>query len=318
MVKVSVIIPVYNEENYLEECLDSICGQTMEEIEIICVDDGSTDRTPQILRQYAQRDSRIKVYTQENQYAGVARNHGMQHASGEYLAFLDGDDYYSADMLEKMYNRAEEYKAEITICGYAERCEAEKTIKQVDRSFEELFFQKKEIFSGRSLNCAGIFQITKGWAWDKLFRADYVKSSGYEFPDFRSSEDGYFVYMLMARAERVSYMEDILAVHRVNVSGSLSDIKYQDWVNGFKMWLMLGTELKRQGLYCLYEQSFLNELAYFLLWYVESMHDAEAEENCCKYIREVIEPEFGMMSYGKDFFWGEGLFEWYCNLAGRR
>lgn len=314
MVRVSVIIPVYNEEQYLEQCLDSLCRQTLEEIEIICVDDGSTDSSTQILAEYAGRDSRIKVLTQKNRFAGVARNRGMEHAVGEYLSFLDADDYFEPDMLEKMYCRAEEYRADITICRYVEYSEDSKEIREVNLDFEELFFCRKDVFSGRTLNCAGIFQITKGWAWDKLFRTDFVKRSGYEFPDFRSSEDGFFVYMLLAVAERISYMDDIFVTHRVNVLGSLSDIKDKDWISGLKMWLMLGQELKRQGLYPVYEQSFLNELVYFLLWYLESMHDQDSAENCRNTIRERIEPEFGILLYGPEFFWGEGLYEWYRNL----
>lgn len=311
MVKVSVIIPVYNEEQYLEQCLDSICEQTLKEIEIICVDDGSTDRTPQILERYEKKDFRIKIVTQRNQFAGAARNHGMKYAVGKYLSFLDADDYFVPDMLERMYQRAEKYEADITICRYLEYCEESKKIREVDCSFEELFFNEREVFSGASLNCKGIFQITKGWAWDKLFCTEFVKECGYEFSDFRSSEDGFFVYMLMARAGRISYMEDVFVTHRVNVAQSLSNTKEKDWINGFKMWMMLGEELKKQELYPIYEQSFLNELVYFLLWYLESMHTEEALRNCCEYMQKVVEPEFRILSYGKEFFWGEGLFDWY-------
>ena len=314
MVRVSVIVPVYNEERYLKQCLDSLRGQTLEEMEIICVDDGSTDSSPQILAEYARKDSRIKVLTQKNRFAGEARNHALKYAKGKFVAFLDADDYFAPDMLEKMYRRAEKYKADITICCYAEYSEARSEIREINMDFEELFFRRKDLFCGSSLNCAGIFQITKGWAWDKLFRTDFVSCSGYKFPDFRSSEDGFFVYMLLAVAERISYMDDVFVTHRVDVPGSLSDIKDRDWMSGLKMWLMLGQELKRQGLYPLYEQSFLNELVYFLLWYLESMHEPESAENCRNAIRNRIEPEFGILSYGPEFFWGDGLFDWYRNL----
>ncbi len=314
MVKVSVIIPVYNEEKYLEQCLDSICGQTLKEIEIICVDDGSSDRSPQILARYAEKDRRMKILTQKNQYAGVARNRGMECASGKYLSFLDSDDYFAPDMLEKMYERAEKHGADVTVCRFAEYCEQEMETRGIDWSFEDLFLNGKEVFSGTELNCAGIFQLTKGWAWDKLLRTDFVRECGYRFAEFRSSEDGFFVYMLMARAERISYMEEALAVHRVNNGRSLSNTKDSDWMNGFHMWQMLGAELKNLGLYQAYEQSFLNELVYFLLWYVESMGQEGTAEKCRAYIRDRIEPEFGIFSYGKEFFWGEGLFDWYRDI----
>ena len=108
MPKVSVIIPVYNAEKYLRQCLDSVVNQTLREIEIICVDDGSTDGSLAILQEYAANDARIKVLTQKNQYAGVARNNGMAAAQGKYFAFLDADDYYDLNALMVMFQRMEE------------------------------------------------------------------------------------------------------------------------------------------------------------------------------------------------------------------
>ena len=92
MPKISVIIPIYNSEKYLEECLDSILNQTLKDIEIICVDDGSTDNSLTILENYAQRDKRIQIFSQQNLHAGIARNHGLEKASGEYVHFMDSDD----------------------------------------------------------------------------------------------------------------------------------------------------------------------------------------------------------------------------------
>ena len=311
-VKVSIIIPIYNEERYLGQCLDSVCGRTLKEIEIICVDDGSTDGTPGILENYAGKDSGIKIITQKNQFAGAARNRGMECALGEYLSFLDADDYYEPSMMEKMVKKAEANKADIVVCRYGQCCGAE--AMQDSWEFEELFFKEdgqKEAFAGRDLNCAGIFQIAKGWAWDKLFRAEFVRNCGYRFPEFRSSEDGFFVYMLMARAERISYMNERLATHRIAVQGSLSNTKEADWANGFRMWSMIRDELERMDLYQVYERSFMNEFVYFLLWYLESMKSFEAFRDCYQYIQDRVEPEFRVLSCGKDFFFQEELWAWY-------
>lgn len=311
MIKISVILPVYNEEKYLGQCLDSICSQTLEETEIICVDDGSVDCSLQILREYAKQDSRIKVITQDNRYAGAARNHGMRYAVGKYLAFLDSDDYYEPDMLEKMFRQAEENQSEVVICRYREHCEASGEVRMLNWSFEDLFFDQKACFNGESLNCAGIFQITRGWAWDKLFRRDYVQLCGYEFPQFRSSEDGFFVYMLLARAARITYIDDVLAVHRVNNKESLSNTKEKDWSNGLKMWLMIGRELKAQGIYQIYEQSFINEMVYFMVWYLDSMKEPETVRMCRQYIGQVLEPEFRIGSYAREKYFQEEVYDWY-------
>ena len=92
--QVSIIIPVYNCEKYILECLDSVCGQTLHSIEVICVDDGSTDQSFFRIKEYSKLDKRVKVVRQQNQGAGVARNFGLQLATGEYVAFLDADDFY--------------------------------------------------------------------------------------------------------------------------------------------------------------------------------------------------------------------------------
>ena len=105
MIKVSVIIPVYNAEKYLEECLDSLLRQTFTDMEIICVDDGSTDSSAEILKRFQEKDRRIRVLFQENQYAGIARNNGMKIAQGEYLLFLDADDFFEDTLLEKIYSQ---------------------------------------------------------------------------------------------------------------------------------------------------------------------------------------------------------------------
>lgn len=104
--KVSVIIPVYNTENYLAKCLNSLTKQTLEDIEIICINDGSTDNSLGILNDFAKKDSRIKVLSQKNLKQGAARNNGLKIAQGEFVTFVDSDDWVDSDYLEKLYNAA--------------------------------------------------------------------------------------------------------------------------------------------------------------------------------------------------------------------
>ena len=114
--KVSVIIPVYNVEEYLRECLDSVVNQTLKEIEIICVDDGSTDNSLEILKEYAKKDNRITVISRENRGVGYSRNEGISVSKGEFIAFMDPDDYYpDLSVLNTMFNKAIEHK--VKICG---------------------------------------------------------------------------------------------------------------------------------------------------------------------------------------------------------
>ena len=114
-IKVSVILPVYNVEKYIRQCLDSIVNQTLKDIQIICVDDGSTDSSPEIIEEYARKDSRVIAIHQENGGAGAARNNGLRHAAGKYLSFLDSDDFFELNMLEEAYNCAEQYGADFVV-----------------------------------------------------------------------------------------------------------------------------------------------------------------------------------------------------------
>ena len=115
MSKVSVIVPVYNTEKYLEKCLNSLINQTLHDIEVICVNDGSTDNSLNILNQYAQKDNRIKIINQENKMQGAARNAGTQIAAGEYIGFVDSDDWIDLDYFEKLYNAATKYNLDIAL-----------------------------------------------------------------------------------------------------------------------------------------------------------------------------------------------------------
>ena len=114
-IKVSVIMPVFNVEKYLRQCLDSLLNQSLTEFEIICVDDGSTDSSLEILHEYQQKDHRVKVLTQQNKFAGVARNNGLKVAQGEYVFFLDSDDFFEKDMFMEVYNQGKKTDADIVI-----------------------------------------------------------------------------------------------------------------------------------------------------------------------------------------------------------
>lgn len=118
MPKISVIIPVYNVEKYLSKCLDSVINQSLKEIEIIVVNDGSTDKSQSIIDEYIKKDNRIISIMQENGRQGKARNTGLYRSKGEYISFIDSDDYIEKDMLLKMYNNAKENNSEIVICSY--------------------------------------------------------------------------------------------------------------------------------------------------------------------------------------------------------
>lgn len=116
--KVSIIVPAYNTEKYISKCLESLVNQTLKEIEIILIDDGSKDNTLNIAKSFMEKDSRIKIISQTNQKQGAARNQGMRVAKGEYIGFVDSDDWVDLDYFEKLYNSAKKYDTDIACAGY--------------------------------------------------------------------------------------------------------------------------------------------------------------------------------------------------------
>ena len=176
-IKVSVIIPVYNVEKYLRQNLQSVADQTLKEIEIICVDDGSTDSSFEIVQEFAAKDPRFVAVQQKNAGAGAARNNGLRRARGEYLSFLDSDDFFAPDMLETAYNKAQETKADFVVFNSDQYNEDEKKFKQVSwvvryaelppyqpfgrRAMTDNIFKFSS--AGRGINC-----LTENGCWNTI------------------------------------------------------------------------------------------------------------------------------------------------------
>ena len=213
---VSIIIPVYNTEKYLREALDTVLAQTMTDIEVLCVDDGSTDSSLDILHEYAAKDPRVTVFTQDHQFAGAARNLGIKHAAGKYLLFLDSDDIFDPQMVEKSYARAEETNADI--CAFSGEEYFEDTGKRVSQQyFCRPDLCSKEVFSAK--DCPNqIFWVTHGAPWNKLFRREFIIGEGIEFQNTRSYNDTAFVLTSLACAERITLLNEPLFGYRQHSS----------------------------------------------------------------------------------------------------
>ena len=133
---ISIIIPVYRVEKYLEECLNSVINQTYANLEIILIDDGSPDRCGQICDEYAKKDERIEVIHQENQGVSNARNHGIEMAKGKYITFIDSDDYLEQDYIKYLYDEITKFNADISICGTIDIDEKNNILKR-SKKFEK-------------------------------------------------------------------------------------------------------------------------------------------------------------------------------------
>ena len=226
----SVIIPVYNVENYLNECLDSVTSQTLEDMEIICIDDGSTDNSPDILKEYSKKDKRIKIITKENGGQATARNLGIKEAQGEYIAFVDSDDFIEPTMFEKLYTKAKDNNLDIAMCKIATYDNQTEEIKDnvwyymlgVFRDFEKDIFNHKDT---KEFTCH--IAVTP---YNKIYKTTLLKENNILFPEGLIFEDEKFFYDTYLRAKRVSIVDEFLYYYRINRKGSTVDtIKDNDF-----------------------------------------------------------------------------------------
>ena len=210
---ISVIIPVYNVEKYLHRCLDSVIAQTYQNLEIICVDDGSVDESGKICDQYAVRDARIKVIHQENQGLSAARNRGLDAAEGEYISFVDSDDYILEDMYKKMLDKLLNYNVDLCVCQWQyEFSDGRQVVKK--KNIDPTIYGRKTslefarfLYRGNSEN--GVVVA----AWNKLYRRALLDTIHFEG---RIHEDDAFNGRIMAKNISVYVMEEQFYVYAQN------------------------------------------------------------------------------------------------------
>lgn len=224
---VSIIIPVYNSAPYLRECLDSVCAQTFTNFEVICVNDGSTDDSCQILEEYAAKDGRFILYSQKNAGLSAARNTGLTKANGDYVAFLDSDDFLDPCMLEKSYSTAIKVNAEIVIFDYW-------LYKKADLPLET--YRDQKLFSdlsGTTFSLLDEPRIARFiGVWDRIFKRDFLIKGGFTFPVGKIYEDVPFCIETELEAKRITLLADHLYYYRRSNATSITakesrDIRYK-------------------------------------------------------------------------------------------
>ena len=196
MVKVSVIVPIYNSEKYLKKCIDSLVNQTLADMEFILINDGSTDSSDSIINSY--NDSRIRYFKRTNHGIGATRNFGIDHASGEFIGFLDSDDYVESDMYEKMYNKCKNQNLDIVICDHYIECGNNKDVlKFIDFDVTCLDDSPNLLLD---INLA---------PWNKIYSKKIFSSDTY-YPVGVKYEDTPWVALMMSRASRIGKLNEPL------------------------------------------------------------------------------------------------------------
>ena len=216
--KVSFIIPVYNAEKYLGECLDSVINQTLKDIEIICIDDQSTDASLALLEQYGAKDKRVKIIKKEKSSgAGDSRNQGIKTARGEYILFVDADDKIKPSTGEEVYAEAKKYDADI--CIFKAEVYDEQTQDFVN-TFETTAPLIKPFNTSDFPN--KIFSFCRTAVWDKMFKRQFILKHQLKFQNLYSCNDVAFTYLGMAYASKITCLEKTFYTYRMNAADSIS------------------------------------------------------------------------------------------------
>jgi glycosyltransferase involved in cell wall biosynthesis len=230
--KVSVIIPVFNVEKYLPQCLSSVLSQTLVDIEIICVNDGSTDSSLRILEAFSAKDSRFKIFSIPNSGLPAARNVGLKHIRGEYISFVDSDDWIEADMLESLHKRAIETDVDMVLFTARQFDEALQQFVPTGRYFDLGCLNAS--FDDTVFNHEKTGKLTLGMnvtAWSKLYKTKFIQRNQISFIEDIIFEDNPFFFSAYLRASRVTLVRKPFYIYRINRSGSLvalGDRRYFD------------------------------------------------------------------------------------------
>jgi len=284
-IKISIIIPVYNVEKYLEQCLDSIVNQTLEDIEIICINDGSTDNSSKILETYKEKDKRIKIIRKKNEGLGAARNTGMEYVKGDYIGFVDSDDWVSHNMFEKLYNNAKKFDSDVVMCpvnvfdensGEISSDKPYYTLECFDKSFDNRFFnhfEAKDFFFGIAV-----------MAFNKIYKKSFLEKLNVKFPEGLLFEDNPFFYETFLSANRVSLIRDFVYYYRTNRKDSIinkSGEKFFDVVTIHKLTLSI---FENKGFFDIYKFN----LYYYVLKSMQNRYN-QVSENLKQEFFELIQ-----------------------------
>ena len=313
-IKISVVMPVYNAGKYVSRAIRDVLKQTLTDIELICVDDGSTDNSTAIINGFVKKDSRVSSIRQSNAGPAVARNKGFLLAQGKYVIFLDADDMYEPTLLESLYNMAEADNLDVAVTRFDIYNEFNDTyVRQADEPHASIFAPGK--VTSKNEYPDFIFASTTGYVWNKLIRTSFLRDKKIAFDnDLYVFEDVHFVCSVMALAERVERIEDILIHHRVYSEQSRATLFRKYYGQVPVVYKKIKDFLKRQGMYIPLKKGFFNFSTdrcykiYNILW-------TDGKERLWNMLHDQYIAELEWLSFDKSEFESPEICEFVANAA---
>ena len=282
---VSVVMPMYNAERHLGQCLGSLQKQTMKRFEVIVVDDGSTDNSCEVVEALARSDGRFTLLHQEHGFAGRARNMGMARARGKYLLFLDSDDFFSPDLLEHAFARAEAYDADICLFSADSFDHQTGEIGAMPWVCRYELLPDAPVFSRRAFS-ENLYCITTPVPWNKLFKKSFVVEEGLQFQETRSANDMLFTLTALALADRITVLQESLVTYRINEGTSLQSTQDKDPFAFYQALCALQQSLRDHGLYADLQRPFVNFALDCCIHNIRTMKTMEAYRKVYDFVKQ--------------------------------
>ena len=312
-IKVSVVMPIYNAGDYLTRAIGDVLSQTLSELELICVNDGSTDNSLSIIKSFMKKDQRIKLINQQNAGTSVARNVGLAAAVGQYIIFLDADDFFEKNLLKLLYEAAEKDSLDVSVAKFDIYNDSQ------DKYSLPMEEPHSGIFVGgvtsKNEHPDFILSSTTGYVWNKLFRTSFVKNMELSFdPELYVFEDVCFVCSALALAERVGRIDDVLSHHRVYTEQSRARLFRKYYSQVPVVYKKLKDFLMQRGMYIPLKKSYLNFSAgrcykiYNILW-------DDGKECLWNLLHDEYVEELDWLKHDKTAFESVEVCEFVANVA---
>ncbi|MFT3970111.1 MAG: glycosyltransferase [Micropruina sp.] len=302
MPAVSVIVPVHNGERRLRECLGCLTAQTLTDLEIIVVDDGSTDATAAIIDEVAAVDARVRrLAGPAIGSAGAARNAGLEAASGDYLAFLDSDDRFSPTLLEELHEKALTDDADITLTRFRIMDGSTGDVTPVEWGVRLKHFPRHTPIAPRALGDR-LFLAVNPAPWNKLFRAEFIRRTNLQFQELRRTNDLYFTSLAMAQATRISYVESYGIDYRVGGHASLQATLHESPLDFVDALTAIRAGLERIGRWPALERAFTNLVVEVSLTALRKAGTAASFAVVHEALRSDVFPRLGVTGRADDYF----------------
>jgi glycosyltransferase involved in cell wall biosynthesis len=299
----SVIVPIYNAEKYLEECISSIVKQTFRDFELICVDDGSTDSSFLILESYTKTDDRLIIINQKNRGAGAARNNGFSKAKGKYVCFLDADDFCDICFFDKMLLQIQNEDAEICICEARKFNDSKKRIDghiRINRRYmpQQRTFSSKDIYKY-------IYNICATAPWNKFYLRSYLSTNNIAFQETMRANDLYFFLLSFAQATKITFLAEELLSYRTGMKHNSQSTNEEYPMDFFHALIKARTDLRNIGIFGNVEQSFMNYAYKHCIYNLNSQEDTPRQSYIFYRMKEEIIPGLNMLDYSDELLYSD-------------